>query len=100
MYPGREDDVGAVALLQQASGAQPLDDLGQQVVVHALAGEVVVGQQHPELAVQPVEVVHAEIDEQLPQPQRLGIAALQQHDSVAGPRLERLAGVELGLACL
>ena len=53
---GREHDIGAVALLQQPGCVEPLDDLGQQVVVHALAGEVVVGQQHAELAVQPIEV--------------------------------------------
>ena len=92
---GREHDIGPVADLQQAGRAQPLDDLGQQVVVHALAGQIVVGQQHVEFAVQPIEVGHAQIDEQLPQPKRLGITTLQQHDAIAGSGLERLTGVEL-----
>ncbi len=54
--PGREHDLGAVGLLEQPGRVEPLDDLRHQRLVAALAGQVVVGQQHAELAVHVVPV--------------------------------------------
>ena len=57
--PGREHDLGAVGLLEQAGRGEPLDDLGHQRLVAALAGDVVVGEQHAELGVDVVPVLGA-----------------------------------------
>ena len=92
---GGKDDLRAVALLHQAGLAQALDDDGQHRVVHALRGEVVVGEQHAELVIHLVEVAGALGDEYPPQPQGLRIAPLQFHDALTSTVLEHIVGVEL-----
>ncbi len=67
---------------------------GMQRLIGALAGEVVVGQVHAEHLVDRVEVLGRQLDEQPPQPLRLGVAALQQHDPLTRPILELLGPVE------
>ena len=94
--PGGNTTSRAVGLLQQAGGVETLEDLGHQRLVAALAGQVVVGEQHAELVVDLVPVRRALLDECSPQRHRLGVAVLQQHDPLAGPLLELLVGRELG----
>ena len=71
-----------------------------QRLVHALAGDVVVGEQHAELAVHRVEVVVRHVDEAVPERERLRVAALQEHDPLAGPFLELGRFGELGVGLL
>ncbi len=82
---GWEHDQRAVGLLQQAGRIEPVDHLRHQRLVAALAGEVVVGQQHAELGVDLVPVLCALGYQVPPQPHRLLVALLQQHDPGPGP---------------
>ena len=77
-----------------------LDDAGQPVVVEALARHVLVGQRHVELPVEGVDVRQRDVDEVLPERDRLRVAALQRDDAAARAVGERGVGVEarLGLA--
>ena len=67
---GREDDLRAVGLDQHAGLVQAPDDLGQQVVVGALAHQVRVLQEDPEPAVDRIEVAGALLDQAGPEAQR------------------------------
>ena len=72
--------------LQQPGGVEPLDDLGQQRVVDALAGQVVVGQQHAELARRGRSSSPAwPSTSRLPQRDRLGVAGSAAARPVPGP---------------
>ena len=95
MNPGGKTTSAPSLCSQQAGVAQPLDHAGQLVVVRALPHQVLVGEQDAEAAVDLVEVARALVDEQAPQPQRLGVAVLQLDDPLAGALLERVVGVEL-----
>ena len=72
-----------------------LDDDRQQRVVEALPHGVVGGQEHAEQVVDLARVAHRLGDEDPPQPQRLGVAALQEHDPLPAPLREPGVGVEL-----
>ena len=73
---------------------------GSTVVVEALARDVLVGQRHVELPVERVDVRQRDVDEVLPERDRLRVAALQRDDAAARAVRERRVGVEalLGLA--
>ena len=92
---GWKDHVGAVGFGQEPTGAQSLDHLRHQRLIDALAGEVVVGEPHPEQLVHRVEVLVGESDEQPPETSRVGVAGLQQHHALAGAVLEFVGSVEL-----
>ncbi len=94
--PGWEEAQGAVALLQQAELLQLGDHVVQVVVVGALAGVVVGGEQHVELAVEPGDGALGGIHEGVPEAQRVLVAGLQQHDPLAAALGEDRIGVELG----
>src|SRR5437763_708342 len=90
----RERAERAVAVDRDALFLQPSNRIGQQVVVEALALDVVVGERHAETAVDAMQVVQGEVDNLLPQLQRARVAALQVHDPLARPLGESRVTVE------
>lgn len=93
--PGREHAQRAVALLDQAAIGQFLHDVGEPVVVAALAREVRGRQQDVEQPVDDLEVGLRLVDQDPPQAQRRLVAALQEHHPLPRPGLEGLVAVEL-----
>ncbi len=97
---GHEHDLGAVAVGEEARSIEPVVDLGHQRLVLALAGEVVVGEEHAELAVDDVEVVVRHVDEPPPDRHRPGLVRLKLDDPGAGAFPEFLRLGELGVGRL
>ncbi len=94
---GHPHHLGALALGEQARSVKPLEHGRHRRLVHRLAGEVVVGEQHAQLPVRLVEVLRALVHQREPQVGGLEVVArLQLHDAVAGASLELVALVELG----
>ena len=85
----------AIVLDQQALGVELVDHDWQQRVVEALPHDVVVGQEHAEKVIDLARVPHGLGYEDPPQAQRLGVAALKQHDAPPAPLGERGIAVEL-----
>jgi hypothetical protein len=81
--------------LQRALPVQVVHDRGEQVVVEALAVEVLCGQGYAEVVVDRQEILLRLVHEQPPQPAGLLVAALQGHHPRPGPLLEPVVGVEL-----
>ena len=84
----REDDFSVSVVLQEPCLAQPLDDFSEQMVVGALPAQVGVLQQDVKFFVHLGEIPRTLGDEQIPQPQRVGITCLQGDYSLARTILE------------
>ena len=92
-----EDAQRAVADGRQALGLELVADLGELVVVRRLAGQVLVGQGDPERGVDAVEVLLGEVDQLVPEPQRVGVAGLELDHPCPGLGREVGVALELGV---
>ena len=74
-----------LALGRDAPLLELADRVREQVVVEALAADVVVGQAHAEPGIDLVQVLPGDVDEPLPDGQRVRVSGLQPHQPAARP---------------
>ena len=90
----------ALGLGRDPAGEELVDDLGQERVVGALATDVLVGQQHAQLAIGRSHVDERLVDQRPPVRPGVRVAGLEQHHPPAGSRGEDLVLVEARLRLL
>ena len=93
--PARERAQRALAHDRDAPLLEHGHRVREHVVVEALAADVVVGQAHPEPCVHLVQVPAGDVDQPLPDGQRVRVPGLQPDQPAPGPLGERRVVVEL-----
>ena len=95
-----EHDARPIALLHEAGGLEPVDGGPHTRLVHALARQVFIGEEHAELVVDGVEVLRRHGHQPPPEGTGLGVAALEGDHPRPGALLELLGVGELGVGLL